>query len=35
MMNPDPPEPGEEEGDDELIFDQSGLAGITEEQVSS
>ncbi len=35
LMNPDPPEPGEEEGDDELIYDQAGLdlAGCTAEQV--
>lgn len=35
MLNPDPPEPGEDEGDDELIFDQDGLAATdcTEEQV--
>lgn len=35
LLNPDPPEPGAEEGDDELIYDQAGLdlAGCTEEQV--
>lgn len=35
LLNPDPPEPGAEEGDDELIYDQAGLdlAGCSEEQV--
>lgn len=35
LLNPDPPEPGAEEGDDELIYDQAGLdlTGCTEEQV--
>jgi len=35
-MNPDPPEAGENEGDDELIFDQTAFAaagGASEEQV--
>jgi hypothetical protein len=35
-MNPDPPEAGENEGDDELIFDQTsidGASGASEEQV--
>ena len=35
-MNPDPPEDGENEGDDELIFDQTAFAaagGASEEQV--
>eukprot|EP00624_Nannochloropsis_granulata_P007673 evm.model.NODE_8953_length_7430_cov_38.067699.2 len=34
-MNPDPPEAGENEGDDELIFDQTAFAaagGASEEQ---
>lgn len=36
LLNPDPPEPGEEDGDDELIYDQAGLdlAGCTAEQVN-
>jgi hypothetical protein len=36
LMNPDPPEAGENEGDDELIFDQTAFAaagGASEEQV--
>jgi hypothetical protein len=36
LMNPDPPEDGENEGDDELIFDQTAFAaagGASEEQV--
>lgn len=36
LMNPDPPEAGENEGDDDLIYDQSAFAaagGATDEQV--
>ena len=34
LLNPDPEEPGTNEGDDELIFDQQALEGMGEEQVS-
>ena len=33
LMNPDPPEAGENEGDDELIFDQAAFAAMGGEQV--
>ena len=36
LMNPDPPEAGENENDDELIFDHTAFAdsgGVSEEQV--